>query len=139
MSAIDTATVQAYLESDYLVNAPEPFVLRIGVASEPLAQLCRRHRADCCAFVTACNPRSRLVGDEENAARQAELADELTRRGLAFFGGVGRHPAGDWPDEASFLVPGLPLAGAKELGERYDQNAVVWCGPDAVPQLVLLR
>jgi hypothetical protein len=34
---------------------------------------------------------------------------------------------------------GLSLEAAKALGKKYDQNAVVWCGPDAIPELVLLR
>ncbi|CAM8645733.1 hypothetical protein MCEMIE11_01299 [Burkholderiales bacterium] len=27
---------------------------------------------------------------------------------------------------------------AKSLGKTYEQNAVIWCGPDAVPKLFLL-
>lgn len=139
MPEIDPATVKAYLETDYCVAAPEPFVLRVDTASVPLAQLYRQHLTNCCAFITACNPYSRIVGDKENAERQAELAQELTRIGLTFFDSVGRHPAGGWPEESSYLVLGLSLADAKHLGEKYRQNAIVWCGPDAVPELVLLR
>lgn len=139
MSRIDPATIQAYQETDYCVAAPEPFVLRIGVASAPLAQLYRQHRTDCCAFITACNPYSQLIGDKENAERQLELARELCALGLTFFAGAGAHPTGEWPAEASLLVLGLPLAAAKRLGEEYDQNAIVWCGQEATPELVLLR
>ena len=32
-----------------------------------------------------------------------------------------------------------PLAAAKALGLRYQQNAIVWAGADAVPTLILLR
>jgi hypothetical protein len=28
---------------------------------------------------------------------------------------------------------------AKQLAEAYKQNAFVWCGSDAVPELVLMR
>jgi hypothetical protein len=35
-------------------------------------------------------------------------------------------------------VLGLALEAAKSLGRRHEQNAVVWSGPDAVPQLVML-
>jgi len=139
MSEIDPSTVRAYRETDYCVEAPEPFVLRIGVSIAPLAQLYRQHHADCCAFVSACNPYSRIVSDKENTERQRELALELTHLGLTFFAGIGRHPDGGWPAEHSFLVLELPLATAKALGEKHEQNAIVWCGPDAVPELVLLR
>jgi len=139
MSEIDPSTVQAYLETDYCVAAAAPFVLKTGATSAALASIYRKHRTDCCAFITACNPYSRIVGDEENAERQAELARELNQLGLTFFDGVGRHPAGGWPEEPGYLVLGLSLAAAKALGEKHRQNAVVWCGPGAIPELILLR
>jgi len=36
-------------------------------------------------------------------------------------------------------VPGLSLEASKSLGARFEQNAIVWSGADAVPQLILLR
>ncbi|HZW26441.1 MAG TPA: DUF3293 domain-containing protein [Gallionella sp.] len=139
MSKIDPSTIQSYLETDYRADAPEPFVLRVGVASAPLARLYRQHRTDCCAFITACNPYSWIIGDDANAKRQLELAQELRALGLSFFDGVAVHPAEEWPAEASFLVLGLPLPAAKTLGEKYEQNAILWCGTEATPELVLLR
>jgi len=41
--------------------------------------------------------------------------------------------------EPSLLVFGLPLETAGPLGKKLDQNAIVWCGGDAVPELILLR
>ena len=41
--------------------------------------------------------------------------------------------------EESFLVYGLTLEAAKALGTRLEQNAFIWSGEDAVPQLILLR
>jgi hypothetical protein len=37
----------------------------------------------CAAFITACNPFSNLLSNEENAKRQADLAAELKRRSRA--------------------------------------------------------
>jgi len=139
MSAIDPATVTAYLETDYCIAAPKPFVLHIGIPSTQPRELYAQHRISCCAFITACNPYSQLIGEQENAKRQAELARELNQLGLTFFDGVGRHPAGGWPEEPGYLVLGLSLAAAKALGEKHRQNAIVWCGPGAMPELILLR
>lgn len=138
---IDQSTVNAYLETDYCVAAPSPFVLRVGIASECLAKLHKQFRASCSAFVTACNPRSQGVGEIVNAQRQEDLANELNRRSLTCFDGIGMQPAGNWnwPGEPSYLVLGLSLEVAKELGNKYDQNAIIWCGSDAIPELVLLR
>lgn len=85
------------------------------------------------------NPFSREVSATENQDRQNSLAAELTRRSLTFLEGIGQHPSNNWPGEESFLVLGLDLEAAKILGERFEQNALVWCGTDGVPQLIALR
>jgi glycine/D-amino acid oxidase-like deaminating enzyme len=138
MSEISSATITAYQETDYRVFGDSPFTLRIREASEPLAELLRQHGTNCAAFITACNPFSRKLDEATNAARQAKLAQELTRRDLSLIAGEGRHPSEGWV-EPSYLVLGLSRDEAKKLGRRYEQNAVVWCEADAVPELVLLR
>ncbi len=138
-SIIDPATIQAYLETHYRVRGEAPFVLQIGQVSPDLLSLYRRHNVDCAAFLTGWNPFSREVSEAENRDRQKALAAELTRRSLAFLEGIGQHPSNNWPGEESLLVLGLSLEAAKTLGERFEQNAIVWCGADGVPQLIVLR
>lgn len=128
---------QAYRETDYRVLGETPMTLRIGEHSPALAALMARHGVAACAFITACNPRSQLLDEAENARRQQALAAELRARKLPCLAGVGEHPRGGWPDEPSFLVLGLSRQAADELGQRYQQNAVVWCAADAVPELLL--
>lgn len=138
-TAIDRATVQAYLETEYLVIPPDIAVLRIGERNNALAGLHRRHGVEASAFITAWNPYSRATSDEINAQRQQAFAHELQRLGLAYLTGIGQHPSNQWPGEPSFLVLGASLDDAKALGTQHEQNAIVWSGSDAVPQLVLLR
>ena len=138
-SAIDRSTIQAYLETDYRILGNAPSTLRIGVVSPELAALHKAHQADCSAFISACNPSSQTFDEAANAERQAALARELTQRSLRYIDGIGQHPSNQWPGEASFLVFGLTLEAARTLGTRFEQNAIIWSGPDAVPQLILLR
>lgn len=138
-SVIDSATIQAYLETHYRVHGVPPFVMQIGQVSRDLLSLYARHSVECAAFLTGCNPLSREVSEPENRERQKSLAAELTRRSLTFVEGMGQHPSNHWPGEESFLVLGLDLEAAKTLGERFEQNAIVWCGADGVPQLIVLR
>lgn len=138
-SIIDPATRQAYLQTHYCVHGQTPLTLQVGVASPQLAALYKAQHVDSCAFITACNPWSQLLGASANAGRQQALASELRQRSLKSADGVGQHPSGQWPGEASFLVWGLSLEAAKALGVRHEQNAIVWCGPDAMPQLICLR
>lgn len=138
-STIDAATLQAYLESEYRVQGGNPFVLRIGDFSHELAEALKQVGADCCAFVTAFNPFSQTLDDAANARRHAELARQLSGRGLACIEGLGQHPTNGWPGEVSYLIFGLPLDAAKDMGNRFGQNAIVWSGSAARPELILLR
>ncbi|QBQ99333.1 DUF3293 domain-containing protein [Paraburkholderia pallida] len=138
-SSIARDTIQAYLETHYEVLGETPATLQIGQFNPALAILHDARHVACSAFITACNPFSQRLDPQANVARQEELARELEVLGLACVEGVGQHPSNQWPGEASFLVLGVTLDAAKALGEKHGQNAIVWCGADAVPHLILLR
>lgn len=138
-SAIAAGLIQAYRETLFIAHMPEQLVLQIGVFSAGLERCYRKEALSSAAFLTACNPFSRPLSAEENAERQERLRANLTAGAFRFFTGEGRHPSGDWPPEASFLVLGVAESEARALGERYEQNAIVRCGSDAIPQLLLLR
>ena len=138
-TSIDAGTVQAFRETEYMVHGDEPFTLKVGEVCPPLAAAHKRHRVDCSAYITACNPFSQILDDQENAERHAALGRELGRRSLASIEGIGQHPSNKWPGEPSYLVFGLTLEAAKTLGTRLEQNAIVWSGADAGPQLIMLR
>ena len=137
---IPADTLCAYAATDYRVEAPgPPFVLRIGRPAPALAALLRATRSPGAAYLTACNPRSRPLPAWANRRRQARLRRLLAAQPWTLLEGRGQHPRGRWPAEASLLVLGLSCAAARALGRRFQQNAIVWCGADAVPRLVLLR
>ena len=138
-SVIAQSSIQAYLNTNYHVHGAMPLTLNIGVANAGLAALHKTHSVESSAYVTACNPYSQAQDDSANDAQQAVLARELQQNGLTYINGIGQHPTNGWPGEQSFLVLGLSLEDVKILGARHGQNAIVWCGPDAVPELVLLR
>ena len=136
---IDPATRQSYLETHYHVLGQTPFTLEVGIANVSLEKQYKAHRVESCAFITACNPFSQSLEESVNADLHAAFALELRQHSLMFEEGLGQHPSGQWPGEASYLVWGLSLEAAKKLGIKHDQNAIIWCGLDAVPQLILLR
>lgn len=138
-SVIDRDTIQAYLETHYHVHGDTPMTLKVGEANCALAALHKQCNVTSSAFLTACNPFSQSFDDPTNAIRQDSLAQALRLRALPCIDGMGKHPSNPWPGEASFLVPGLPLEAAEAIGIAFGQNAIIWCGADAVPQLVLLR
>jgi hypothetical protein len=138
-STIDLGLIEAYKATDFLVHSEPPFVLKIGASSPQLMQLYGRFSTANAAFLTAYNPYSEDVGAAQNSAFHDKLCRELTNCGLTFLPGMGQDSQGQWPGEPSYLVLGLQLEEAKAMGTQYRQNALVWCGDDAVPQLILLR
>ena len=138
-SQIPAELILAYRQTHYKVQPPHGPILRID---EPSPELLRRQAAQgaaCSAFITACNPYSRGLAPADNQQRHAALAQHLQGQGLTFFEALGQHPSNGWPGEPSYLVLGLDLPEARQLGEQLQQNAIVWSGPDAVPRLILLR
>lgn len=136
---VNAALVQSYMDTDYHVQADPPFVLRIGEVNLPLAQLYSAQQTNCAAYLTACNPISQIIDGMENGERHAMLMNELKKRSLQLREGWGQDRWGRWPPESGCLVLALDLEAAKALGRRFDQNALVWCGPNVIPELVLLR
>ena len=104
-----------------------------------LAILHERYQTTCSAFITACNPLGDVLDDAVNASRQEALATHLVREGFVALAGVGQHPTDAWPGEPSFLVLGMQRAQAQETGRQFQQNAIIWAGADAIPELILLR
>ena len=138
-SVIDAATLEAYRQTEYRVLGSMPATLLVGVKCMELAALHGHYKTDCSAFITACNPRGERVADAINARQQQALCVEISHLGREAVPGIGCHPTGTWPGEASYLVPGLTRVGAQELGRKFQQNAIIWAGSDVVPQLLLLR
>ncbi len=139
ISKVDPATIAAYAATHYVVNGIEPpFVLRGGQPSAELKALHERTRVACSAFLTAWNPGSRRRANEINQAAQSELEATLRAAGFSLFAGVAVDPTGDWPEEESVLVLGIPRERAEQLGRHYGQNAILSIGADAVPEVVLL-
>ncbi len=132
--------VRAFLATDYrLGHTSQDIVLTIGRRSERLAALFAGKGVDCGAFLTAYNPQSTIQPDAINDRAHAELAAKLQALGLQAIEGSGSEEGTDWPSEKSYFALGLALEPAKEIGTHFDQDAIVWVGADAVPQLILLR
>ena len=132
--------VRAFLATDYrLGHTSQDIVLTIGRRSERLAALFAGNGVDCGAFLTAYNPQSAIQPDAINDRAHAELAAKLQALGLQDIEGSGSEDGTDWPSEKSYFALGLALEPAREIGTHFDQDAIVWVGADAVPQLILLR
>ena len=136
--------VRAYLATDYrLGHTAQDIVLTIGKRSDRLAAMFAAKGVNCGAFLTAYNPRGTLQTEAANHLAHAQLATQLEQLGHAVIEGsgsaAGDEKGTDWPAEKSYFALGMALEPAKAMGTHFDQDAIVWVGADAVPQLILLR
>lgn len=132
--------VQAYLAAEYRIgDALGDIILKIGQHSRGVAELFARNYMTSGAFLTAFNPHGTLQSDAANELAHKQLADRIYSLGLHAIEGVGSDEKGDWPAEKSYFALGLDLATAKVIGTHFDQDAIVWVGADATPQLIRLR
>jgi hypothetical protein len=117
----------AYLASRYLVfvGLDRPWEIRCGSPSPDLDQLLDHHGVGDWAFLTACNPRSKRLPDDENRLRMAELQKALQSAGYIWLSGSGEGSEGSWPPEPSLLVLGIPLTKALQVAHSFDQHAIV--------------
>ena len=140
MTQIHPDKVRAYLATDYRLGYTEhDIILNIGKRSERLASLFTSSGVACGAFLTAYNPRGVIQSDEANERGHAELVSMIHDQGIRAIEGSGKGKRSKWPAEKSYFALGLQLDAAKQLGRHFDQDAIVWVGSDAVPQLILLR
>lgn len=74
----------------------------------------------------------------ENKERTTRLVRDLQKMGYTFFMGKGQYDPDNLPDrreskwEQSFLVPDIRFEDLIKLGEKYDQDSVIWNGPTGV-------
>jgi hypothetical protein len=127
--------INAYLETDYFINLfKNP--LKIGIKNIELEYFLKLHNIKSASYITAYNPFSIKLNNIENEKRNEELCKLC--KDYKFIEGIGKHPSNEWEGEPSFLFIGMNLEKAKEIGKKYEQNAILWINADAIPQLILL-
>lgn len=139
-SAVPLAKRSAYLRTQYRLGfGPDSIVLEIDSHSGHLAAQFAEYGVTCGAFITAYNPEGTQQSAEANSQDHAALLAQVAALGHAFIEGEGADATGAWPAERSVFAYGVDKASACAVGRQFRQDAIVWVGRDAVPQLVLLR
>lgn len=137
MNTISSDLIATYEATQYCVTSSDSaFILRVGQHSRELAALYRDTDCASTAFITAWNPYSKMLSVEENETRQRQIISLLVAQRLRLYTGEGVSADGAWR-EPSLLVLGIDLVPARNLAQRFEQNGFVFCGEDAIPQLIL--
>lgn len=137
---MNSALINAYLATQYWVDAPDQhFYFQIHCHSDKLHKLHQQYRVTHSAYLTAYNPQSQLCAIDHNISANQALVNDIQALGLAYLTGrgVASYPE-MWPGEESYLVMGISLSEAINLGKRYHQYAIVMIDETAVPKLHFL-
>jgi hypothetical protein len=131
--------IESYKSADYHVDASPSFILKIGMQSPELADVYEKSHKHTAAFITAFNPYSQELSTQENKDRNHKLEELIQSLDFDYIHGEGKCGDGDWDGEKSFLIFGISEKQSSEIGKEFEQNAIVWCDKDAIPQLLLLK
>ena len=117
-----------------VVNPKIDIYLKKGNAE--LNSFLKEHNFTSWCFITAWNPFSKALtldkNNELNALLEADLKD------YNIYPAEGKDTLGDWPPEISFFVGNISREQAIFLGEKYEQNAIVFGTVDELPELIIL-
>lgn len=138
-TCLPESLIRAYRATRYRVFTSPDFELAVGHRSNALADLYRRHAVNSAAFLTAWNPEGNLQIETANREAFARLQEHVASRAVKVIAGFGEDPGGAWAGEESLLALGLARETSCAIGAEFRQNAIVWAGADAVPELILLR
>ena len=138
-TTIQKNLLDAYHTAEYHVDTLPPLILKIGVYSHELMRLYENSTCNSAAFVTAYNPASQELANEINVARNKKLEELIQSQGYLYLYGAGRCAEDNDIGEISLLILGMDKETASDIGKQFEQNAIVWCAGNAVPQLILLK
>lgn len=130
-----TELINAYNNTEYKVYSPA-IVIKIGIANQELNDLLISVNATTWSYITAFNPFSKILTEPENLKRHEELKVKIGN--YKFFEGEGVGEDKTWKPEISFLIVGISLNEAIEIGKFYEQNAIVVGEINGIPELKML-
>lgn len=126
-----------YAMAEYVVHGPEgPIVLKPSEQNAALERLLAACEAQSLSCISAFNPQSHALSDEQNRRRQAALEAFARRKGWRAFPGVNRDPKGEWPDEQTLCLLDLPENTARALARCFGQCAILRAVRGRAPRLM---
>ena len=90
------------------------------------------------AFISAENPYSIRLSERENYFRSGQLSRYLSVKNRIYVLGLGIPDCVDWPVELGFFILNISMSDAKYIGNKFQQNAILWFRPMTPIKLVWL-
>ena len=130
----------SYQSADYFVVdtlSGLEHCLRIGETNTQVSQLLVRHKAKTGLIITAWNPHSQPLSQEENQKRNQQLLSDpvITDSTVHTYPSYGADDDQTWREEGFFFT-NIDCLHAQQLCDRYQQNAGVLVDTENPVQLI---
>jgi hypothetical protein len=126
----------AYEQAIYEVyDGQETIEIKIGKNCPSLDYLIAQGDRSTWALITAANPYSQPLSELENQQRHQRLSKHLQGLQLPLIPALGKDPTGVWTPEPSWLILGIARHKAIAIGQKFEQNAIVYGELNQVAEL----
>jgi hypothetical protein len=131
----DLELEQAYYNTRYIVA---DIIYRVDKTNAQLDELLIKNNCASYAFITAHNPLSQLLPENENKRRHEQLIAFIKKSEFKYFEGFGEGTAG-WPNETSLLILGIRKEEAIACGIKFNQKAIIFGQLKGVASLIMIQ
>ncbi len=114
--------IEAYNATDYKVYSPA-IIITVRKLNKDLDKLLLENNEIDWTYITSCNPFGRDCSEDENKNYYESLLQYVSDN--KYFEGEGQGIDTTWPAEKSILIIGISASQAIEIGNRYNQNAIL--------------
>jgi hypothetical protein len=130
--------LDAYRRTTFFADIPAGRLgLRIGETYSELDSLLEMTGTETWAYVTAYNPGSVRLSEDENMMRHRQLEQKVATQGFVSYPGEDVGDDRCWPAESSLLVLGTGRDDAERLGREFGQVALVYGARGREAELLL--
>jgi len=114
--------IEAYNATEYKVYSPA-IIITVGKLNKYLDQFLLENNKTDWTYITSCNPFGRDCSEDENKNYYESLLQHVSS--YKYYEGEGQGIDTTWPAEKSILIIGISVSQAIEVGNKYNQNAIL--------------
>ena len=137
MRELTPELLDAYINTDYVINlSGKEIILKVHeIIPDSLMKFLETKSVTSWAMITAYNPYSKELTENENKIRQQRLIDMLQMHDFELLPAIGRSEDGKW-EEPSVFILGISYDLAKSFGFCFQQNAVLFGDSESAADLI---
>ena len=131
----DLELEEAYHKTRYIVA---DIILCVDKTNAQLDDLLIKNNCTTYAFITAHNPLSKLLSENENKILHEQLIAFIKKSEYNYLEGYGEGTGG-WPNETSLLILGMRKEEAIACGVKFNQKAIIFGQLKGAASLIMIQ